>query len=81
MFLETYELFYEFFFKQILGAEYVWIRIEFQHRGSPHFHGFCKTKEPSPGISFMTNILKSVQRNIDINEEVKIETDKELDSA
>ena len=65
MFLETYGLFYEHFFKKIFKAEYVWVRFEFQSRGSVHLHGFAKLKEPKPGLSTMTNILKINQFRID----------------
>jgi hypothetical protein len=58
MFLETYEIFYEYLLKKILKAKYVWIRIEFQHRGSIHLHGFAKLPEPKPGIANMANIMK-----------------------
>jgi hypothetical protein len=58
MFMQTYALTYEYFFQKMLRAQYVWVRFEFQSRGSIHLHGFAKIKEPRPGLSLMTEIMK-----------------------
>ena len=34
-------------------------------RGSIHLHGFCKIKEPAPGISMMVQILKRNEYHLD----------------
>ena len=41
-FLERVEKYVKYWIQNILNADWYWFRVEYQHRGFPHVHGFIK---------------------------------------
>ena len=54
----------------MLDAEWYWFRIEYQHRGVPHIHGFVKMKN-DPGIqTFAKTALKGYLMQCNTSENI-----------